>query len=203
MIVFTPAQARAVRHQRMTAVLTPHTERVRAGSVRPLRRRAVAGENGDARATVEIVCDTALDGERIAVVFTVLAVEDLALAALTLAHARACACRTSDELRAAWRSEHPRTSLARLVTFALGDVRDEPLLLARTGSGADYTHDPSRAMFAEPEPVSPGEQRRLAADAQQRYLRLQADRARELARSTLSERLAAIQAGTVADRRMS
>jgi len=201
----------------MTAVLAPCSERgLRAGSVRLLRRcemtaamsRRPAGA-GPARdvlhyiecrldldPTVEIVCDTAPDGEQIAVLLTVLAVQDVTLDALTLANARACGCRTIAALRAAWFSEHPRMAQARLVWFALGDLRDAPRLLAR--GWPDYTWDPSRAMFAEPEPVGHGEHARLAADARQRYLRHQADLARDLAACSASARLAAIQAGTVA-----
>jgi hypothetical protein len=215
-MIFTAQQIRAIRQGRMIAVLAPQAERVRAGSVRLLRRRGVpagmelapaaAGRPRDVLAhiearldvveTVTVVCDTTPDGEQIAVVLTVLAVEDVELDAVTLHNARACGWRTTGELRAAWASQHPRMRSARLVWFALGDLRDAPLLIGR--GWPDYTHDPSRAMFAEPEPVSPGEYRRQATDAQQRYLRLQADRERQLAQSSVSERLAAIQRGTVA-----
>lgn len=214
-MIFTPAQVKAIRQGKQTAVLVPGSERVRAGSVRLLRRCEVSAatarhpagvptvrevsvwieERLDLDPTVEVVCDTLPDGERVAVLLTVLAVEDLALEALTLGHARACGWRTTGELRAAWRSEHPRMELARLVFFALGDLRDAPVLISK--GWPDYTVDPSRAMRSEPEPVSRGEQRRFAADARQRYLRLQADRARGLAQSSAAARLAAIQRGTV------
>ncbi len=200
----------------MTAVLAPVSERVRAGSVRLLRRRGVSTElaaapaaTGPAREvlayiearldlteTVEPVCDVAANGDRTVVLLTVLAIRDLEPAELTLANARACGCRTLAELQGAWSSAHPRTALARLIWFGLGDLRDAPLLIA--AGWPDYTHDPSRAMFAEPEPVSPSEQARYAVDARQRYLRSQADLAERLAASSVSERLGAIQAGTVA-----
>ena len=77
--------------------------------------------------------------------------------------------------------------------FGLGDLRDVPLLIGR--GWPDYTSDPSRAMVSEPEPVSPGEQTRQASDAGQRYARFQADQARELARDSASERLAAVMRG--------
>jgi hypothetical protein len=215
-MIFSSTQVKAIRQGKQTAVLAPQTERVRAGSVRLLRRRGVPAEmelapavSGPAREvlahiearldleeTVTVVCDTSLGGEQIAVLFTVLAVEDASIDALTLQTARACGCRTIDELRAAWAQGHPRSDVARLVFFALGDLRDAPLLIGR--GWPDYTHDPSRAMFAEPEPVSPGEHARQAAGAQQRHARFRSDQAAELAQSTVSERLAAIQRGTVA-----
>jgi hypothetical protein len=84
---------------------------------------------------------------------------------------------------------------ARLIWFALGDLRDAPLLVSR--SWPDYTADPSRAMFAEPEPVGHAEQFRQAAEARHRYLRSQADRQQDAAAGSIAERLAAIQAGAV------
>jgi hypothetical protein len=115
---------------------------------------------------------------------------------VTLVHARACGWRTTGQLRAAWTLEHPQSPRARLVSFAVGDVRDTPLLVS--AGWPDYTRDPGRAMFAEPEPVDRREQTRLAGDARQRYLALQAGWAREQAALTMAQRLAAIQRGTVA-----
>jgi hypothetical protein len=209
-MIFTPQQIRAIRQRKQTAVLAPRTERIRAGSVRVLRRCEVTAaiarrpaRSGPSREVsawiearldldpaVETVCDITPDGEIVAVVFTVLAVEDVALEALTLGHARACGFRTAGECRAAWLAEHPRSDRVRLVFFALGDVRDQPLLLSK--GWPDYTIDPSRAMRGEPEPVSRGEQMRLAGDARQRYLRFQADR------GSAAQRLAAIQRGALA-----
>jgi hypothetical protein len=215
-VIFTAAQVRAIRQHKQTAALMPRGEPVRTGSVRVLRRCEVTARvarrpapRGAARdvlawiearldldPTVEIVSDVGLDGERVAVPLTILAVQDVAIDGLTLADARACGWRTTGQLRAAWRLEHPQSVRARLVSFALGDLRDAPVLLSR--GWPDYTRDPSRAMFAEPEPVDRREQTRLGADARQRYLALQAGWARERAALTMSERLAAIRRGTVA-----
>jgi hypothetical protein len=215
-MIFTGQQIRAIRQGRITATLAPQAERARAGSVRVLRRCEVTasiarrpGRSGSARdvlafvdarldldPTVEVMCDTTPDGDRVPVLLTVLAVRDVEVDELTLASARACGCRTTAQLRVWWLSEHPRTTRARLVSFALGDLRDAPVLLSK--GWPDYTHDPSRAMRGEPEPVSRGDHARLAADAQQRFVRFQSDRARAAASAGVSERLAAIQAGTVA-----
>jgi hypothetical protein len=215
-MIFTAAQIRAIRQGKQTATLAPTTERARAGSVRVLRRCDVTAQMArrparagpardvlafvDARLdldpTVEVVCDTSRDGDRVPVLVTVLAVQDVDVGALTLQMARACGWRTSGQLRAAWAFEHPRMTRARLVSFALGDTRDAPVLIS--AGWPDYTHDPGRAMRGEPEPVSRGEHARLAADAQQRFARFQADRGRAAASASVSERLQAIQAGTVA-----
>ena len=194
-IVFTAAQVRAVNQGKQTAMLVPQSERVKAGSVRLLRRRLDTCPTCGAKRT-EIVSDTTPGGERIAVQFTVLAVKDLTIDALTFQNARACGHRTTDQLRTEWRSKHPRTSDARLISFLLGDVRDLPTFLARTPA-PDYTHDPSRAMFAEPEPVSRGDQHRFADGARERYLLFQAEQAADRAAVPMSARIAAIQAGTV------
>ena len=193
-MVFSTSQCRSIRQHRMHAVLVPTSERVQAGRVRLLRRRATPDEDGHPRPG-ETVTDTTPDGERVAVVFTILAVRDLELAELTLQIARACAFRTTVGLIEAWRAEHPRSPLARLVSFELGDLRDRPRFLSR--GWPDYTNDPSRAMWGEPEPVSHAQLRASSADAHQLYLRHQADRARELAQSSASDRLTAILAGTV------
>ena len=212
-MIFSALEVARIRQGRMTAVLAPVSERVRAGSVRLLRRRGVSTElpaapaaTGPAREvlayiearldlteTVEPVCDVAANGDRTVVLLTVLAIRDLEPAELTLANARACGCRTLAELQAAWSSAHPRMSHARLVWFALGDLRDAPLLIAR--GWPDYTHDPGRAMFAEPEPVSPQEHARQASDARQRYARFQADLAADAAEGSLCDRLGLLLGG--------
>jgi hypothetical protein len=147
----------------------------------------------DLTETVEPVCDVAANGDRTVVLLTVLAIRDLEPAELTLANARACGCRTLAELQGAWSSAHPRTALARLIWFGLGDLRDAPLLIAR--GWPDYTHDPGRAMFAEPEPVSPQEHARQASDARQRYARFQADLAADAAEGSLCDRLGLLLGG--------
>jgi hypothetical protein len=207
-MIFTPAQIRAIRLGKMTAVLVPVSERMRAGSVRVLRRRMVdgppakRGPAGDVLAYIEarldlleavqVVVNPQPEGEPIPALITIKAVRDLPVEELTAVEAVRCGAWTVAGLRASWAAEHPRSYLVRLVVFELGDTRDGHLLIA--AGWPDYTYDPSRAMFGEPEPVSRGEQARLASDAQQRYLRLQADKARDAARSALSERLEAIQA---------
>jgi hypothetical protein len=215
-VTFTAAQVRAIRQQKQTATLVPRSVPVRAGVVRVLRRcelTAALGRRpaprGPARAVlafvearldldpaVEVVSDVGPDGERTAVLLTVLAVTDLTLDGLTLAHARWCGFRTTAQLRAWWTLEHPRVLEARLVRFELGDTRDRPVLLA--AGWPDYTVDPERAMRGEPEPVSGRVQARQAADAGQRRARLQSDRARAIATVPASARLAAIERGTVA-----
>jgi hypothetical protein len=215
-MIFAASQIKAIRSQKMTAVLVPVSERVRAGRVRVLRRwalpvlpapPAMRGRPAEVLTFIEARLDlveeieivvASLPGEEpVPALITITAVCDMWLDELTLTDAWHCGARTTAEMIAAWVGKHPRTRRVRLVTFELGDTRtDLPLLIGR--GWPDYTHDPSRAMFAEPEPVSPGEHARQAAGAQQRYLRLQADRASELAQSSASERLAAIQRGTVA-----
>ncbi len=215
-MIFTAAQVRAIRQGKMTAALVTCSEVVRVGSLRLLRRCEVTAQLArrpaghptrrevsayvearlDLDPAIEVVCNTTPAGERVAVVFTVRTIKDLELAELTSADAQKCAYRTPHELRAAWLAEHPRSACARLVGFALGDWRDRRPLLISAG-WPDYTRDPSHAMFDEPEPISRREQSLLAADAQQRFARHQADRSRAQMASTASERLAAIQRGTV------
>ncbi|MGO9903466.1 MAG: hypothetical protein ACLP0J_28145 [Solirubrobacteraceae bacterium] len=214
-MIFTRDQVKAIRARRVTAVLAPCSERVAVGSVRLLRRcdvtaalaRRPAGHPTarevsawiearlDLDRAVEVVCDTAPDGERVAVCFTVLALADVDVEAVSLQAARACGSWTVAGLALAWAAEHPQMPRARLIWFALGDLRDAPLLVSR--GWPDYTADPSRAMFAEPEPVGHAEQFRQAADARHRYLRSQADRQQDAAAGSIAERLAAIQRGTV------
>ncbi|MGD0386401.1 MAG: hypothetical protein ABSB73_09730 [Solirubrobacteraceae bacterium] len=139
-MIFTAAQVRAVRQGRMSATLVPRSERVRAGSVRVLRRceltaalarrpaprgrpgavLAWIGARLDLDPAVEVVCDTTPDGERVPVLLTVLAIADVELDGVTLVHARACGWRTTGQLRAAWTLEHPQSPRARLVSFAVG-----------------------------------------------------------------------------------
>jgi hypothetical protein len=214
-MTFTAQQIRAIRQGRMTATLVPQAKRVRAGAVRVLRRCELTAALGrrpaprgrpgavlafvearlDLDPAVEVVCDMLPDGERVPVLLTILAVTDVTLDALTLWQARWCGFRTAAALRAWWTLEHPRVLEARLVRFGLGDLRDAPVLIS--AGWPDYTYDPARAMRGEPEPVSGRAQARLAADAGQRRARFRSDRARELAASTASERLAAVQRGTV------
>jgi hypothetical protein len=193
-LIFTVEQVRAVREGKTNAALVVVSERIRVGSLRLLRRRIPASEDGVRPERVEVVTDRTPDGEEVAVYFTVLVVRDVEVTALGFPEARACGHRTPAGLRDRWRAQHPRAELARFVRFALGDLRDSPRFISR--GWPDYTSDPSRAMFGEPEPVSNHEHRLIAAEARQRYLRHKADLARDAAAFTLGERLAAIKRAT-------
>jgi hypothetical protein len=211
-MIFTVSQVRAIREGKATAALVPISEPVRTGSLRLLRRCEVTAWTrrrpaaaGPAREvlsyiearldldpTVEIVSDTAPNGDRTAVVLTVLAVRDLEVVTLGFPEARACGLRTPAALQASWRRDHPRADFARFVRFTLGDVRDVPRFVS--AGWPDYTSDPSRAMLGEPEAISPRDTAIFAAMNGQSYLRGRADLAAKLSTRRLSQRLAAIEA---------
>jgi hypothetical protein len=201
-MVFTTEQVRSIKQGKTTGALVPISDRVAANRLRWLRRRNTPDENGQPPARPsEIVQETLPDGERIAVVLTILAVRNVEVALVTFADARACGFKTPSELREHWHDQHPRTLLARLVRFAVGDLRDSPRLLAPTGSGQDYTCDVNRAMGGTADPgegLTREQLRALSMDAQQRWLADQARTAKRLADQSVSGRLAAIQCGTVA-----
>lgn len=197
-MVFSAAQVRQIREGKMTAVLVVLSEEPRPRSVQPLRRHVLAGEDGEPPASVEVVCDVRSGGERIAVALTVLAARIISIDHLTGSLAKACGHRGSDGKLATAREfsqEHPGMEFARVVHFALGDLRDPHRFIS--AGWPDYTSDPGLAMRGEPETVSLSYGQALAMSAQQRYARHLAGLARDAAQSTASERLRAIQAGTV------
>lgn len=194
-MIFSVEQVRAIRQGKKSATLLPVTARLRPGSVRILRRRVSLEEEGGSTSTVvETVTDPRPEpGAREPVLITVLAVRDLELEQLTFAEARACGYRTVAGVRDAWLREHPRSPLARLVRFALGDLRNTPRLLAPTGAGFDYTGDPHRAMPDEPEALSAAELARIAAVNGQSYLRHRAEQEIELRAKPVAQRIERIQ----------
>jgi hypothetical protein len=190
-----------IRQGKQTATLVALAEEPRPLSVQLLRRRVLAGEDGETPASIEVVCDVRPDGERIAVQLTVVAVRAVSIDHLTGSLARACGHHGSDGKLAtarAFSAEHPGMEFARLVFFELGDVRDHRRLISR--GWPDYTSDLGRAMTgaADPGEAVPLQYGAvLAVDAQHRYLRQRTDLARDAARGTVTERLIAYQRGTV------
>jgi hypothetical protein len=109
-VIFTVEQVRAIRDGKATAALVPTSERIRTGSLRLLRRCEVTARMRrrpalvgpprevlayiearlDLDPTVETISDTMPNGDRIAVVLTVLAIRDLEVVTLGFPEARAC-----------------------------------------------------------------------------------------------------------------
>lgn len=184
----------------MTATLVPVTERIRVGGVRVLRRRVPAprlrfSDGSSVKSVrpgrVEVVEEQLPGGDRVAVAVTVLLVLDVDVAELDFAQAKACGYRTVEGLRAAWLAEHRRAPLARLVRFALGDLRDVPRLVS--AGWPDYTSDASRAMPGEPEAISAEDLAWYGSYSWQEHAARRARLAGGLAGRPAAERLAEIQ----------
>ncbi len=186
-LIFTAEQVRAIRQGKVTATLVSRHEPLEPGSVRPLRRRRPC-RCGEA-VVVEQVFDVRPHDERVQVLLTILEVRDLELASLTVTDARLCGYRTATELRDAWRAEHPRTDLVRLVTFGLGDLRDRPRFLTSFPAFSDYTQSPSEATPREPEALSEDQLSHYASINGQRFAASKAEFAARLAARPLPERL--------------
>jgi hypothetical protein len=119
---------------------------------------------------------------------------------LDLQDARACGFRTVLGLVSAWRLEHPRSPLARLVWFVFKDQRDRSRWLQREiWRGGDYTSDPSRAVDTLPS-LSAEELRELAQTARQTDLGREAARERAMAAESLAERVARLETASEAIR---
>lgn len=180
----------------MTATLLPVRYRVRAGIVRPLRRRVtIEVEDGSRSTVLQTVSEPGRDpGEREPVLLTILAVRVVDVEQLALLDARPCGYRTATALRDAWRQAHPLSPHARLVQFALGDLRDNPRLLAWTGVGYDYTSTPWKAAItAEPEALTPAELERAALLNGQTFIRRRAELSNALGSQTAAQRMQRIE----------
>lgn len=189
-MIFSVEQVRGIRGAKITATLVPVSERIRVGSTRLLRRRVPVSDDGEQPSRVEVVVDRKPDGEETAVVLTVLDLRDVEIAALSFVEARPCGARTPAVLRDQWHELYPRAELARLVTFALGDLRDVPRLVA--AGWPDFTADPSRAMRGEPEAISAADTAWYGSYARQQHEARRATLAGKLAAAPASDRLAAI-----------
>ncbi len=175
----------------------------------PTRARAVLAYLDDpidadlGRGRSARVNDVGDGGELVPAVLTVLAVEPVDVYAtdgeqrLTLEIAIACGYRTTQALRDAWRSRHPRTPLAHVVSFGFGDLRDKPRFLTSTramvaGRIGDYTSNLGIAID-DAEALTEVEYAALSASNRQKDVRRDATRAAALAAVPIEERVAAIE----------
>lgn len=169
-MIFSKEQVAEIRSGKITATLVLPSRKVRADTVRPLRRRYVQhNEDGEpARTVVETVTDA---GKPIRLTIVSVALADVYGAPpssspwLTPTAAQACGYRTVRALQEAWFAAHPRTPIAQYVRFTLGDLRDRDRYLAWTGrAGGDYTSNPARAIDRDA-PVPLDVQQRLTRAA--------------------------------------
>lgn len=147
-VIFSRDQAAQVRAGKITAAIVPASEQVTTGRLRALRRRFVRhDEDGNPVGEgVETVADVSADGDRRPVKLTILSVDEKHIDDLTQPDARACGYTTRQGLIDAWRAQHPRSEMVKLVRFALGDVRDIDRYIGWTGrAGGDYTMNRHRA----------------------------------------------------------
>ena len=162
-VIFTVEQARLIRRGELALAILPdsHQSAIRVGALRKLRREVF---DEDGVRSVQTVTEPKLDGERVPVVLTILAVTpETPLDKLTLAQAKAAGYRTTTSLLHAWRAQHPRSSgIVTLVSFALGDQRDAPRLLVMGTRRSDYTEIPALSDIHEPEAISDADLTRLA-----------------------------------------
>lgn len=183
-------QLRLSHQGRATGALLAPTEKVRANRVVLLRRWVVEDERRFSKPVMR-----SHDGEDIREVATIFAVEDRVIKNLTLADAKACGYRTTEDLRAAWWAEHRRLPEAILVTFRIGDHLDRFRgLRAQMGSKSDYTSVPSLAVRNEGEALHPEEYAALGMASRQVTAKRKANTAASLASQPLAERFRAIEA---------
>lgn len=141
---FTRSQVEKIQAGAITGTLISATPRPpKLNTVRALRR-IVRVLDGEGNQTGDFMIETLATRITITTVTDVLDV----LFDLTVAHARVCGHRTPVQLRDWWTSKHPRIPTVRLVTFNVGDRRDQAPLLAY---GAGATMNPTRS----PDPTAP------------------------------------------------
>lgn len=146
-MIFSRDEVAAIRSGKQTATLTPTTSNLKAGSIRRLRRRYTPHDQdgNPLNPITETVCDL-IDGDRKPIVITILATTDLNLTDLKQADATACGYKTLTGLKDAWKQRHRNTDTAKLVRFAIGDLRDRDQFLNWSGRpGGDYTTVSARA----------------------------------------------------------
>lgn len=121
---------------------------------------------------------------------TLIRVEVLYVADLTLEIASACGYKTSQDLREKWTDRHPRSPRAAIVWFALGDWRDRDVFMNWTGrAGGDYTANARRAMDSDAPVLSREEIDALSKVNRQKDDVRRAQASAALAAETPSERL--------------
>lgn len=121
---------------------------------------------------------------------TLVRVEKLFVADITMEIARACGYKTSDDLREKWTDRHPRSDLAAVVWFALGDWRDRDVFLNWTGrAGGDYTRNSRRSMDPDAPALSREQIEALSEVNRQKDDGRRAQASADLASESPSERL--------------
>lgn len=189
-------------------VLTLPSEQINVGSIRHYYRWIVTHNEEGAPTGVreEIVNDVVgVTRELRPARLTVLALDRVEVHAelattgyrqLDIKVAIACGFKTAKLLRDDWDTRHPRSELAQLVWFALGDVRDKDRFLNRyVHRGGDYTGDRSAAVDELPA-LTAEQLAALAVGNQQRFVRAQADTASRYAEETLADRVARLETAT-------
>lgn len=126
---------------------------------------------------------------------TILAVESpVFFDAIDLPTANACGYRTTADLREAWRAAHPRTDLAAVAWFVLGDWRDRDIFLNWSGrGGGDYTRNPRRAIDPDAPALTAEQMDDLAHGNRQKDEARRAAASAALAGESPSARLARLQ----------
>lgn len=144
--VFSVKEWSGVDAGRVSRVLVGIGDPIRAETVRTAYREyAIHDEDGVEIGTARTAATQTLDGGDVRPrLLTIREVERVSVFAdreieghprvLRAADAKACGYRTVGALRDAWKAKHPRSPLAQLVRFEVGDVRDHPRFLTSTRS---------------------------------------------------------------------
>lgn len=209
-MILTQDEYVKVRSGSKTGHLMPANRTLALDTLRRLYRRY---EHHDADgASLGYVTEAATDSET-PVVITIMALEVVDVMALVaparktdprmlgVPDAKCCGYRTVTGLREWWVGKHPRSPLARLVRFQVGDVRDRDRFLQRyVSQGGDYTFSHSRAIDELPA-LSPAELAAHARAGRQHYVARAKSTESVLARESYAQRIARIEAaGTEAVR---
>jgi hypothetical protein len=153
-VIFTRDEAANVRAGKQTSKLIPASHHIRPNTVRPLRRNTPRHDpDGNPTGTITATVQYIVDDQPKPVILTITTVRQLHLDQLELTDAQACGYRTIQALKDAWQAQHPRTTAVKLITFAVGDIRDIDQYLNQTNAGGDYTSNRHRALAGEDEPV--------------------------------------------------
>lgn len=169
-MIFTAQEWAAVRQGRKIAQLMPVLRDYSSGGLARARRVVITRDEDGT--PVGFRREMVMEDHR-PVVLTVLTVEAVEVhgkgtddyRAVTLADARACGHRTVSGMRDAWKVRHPRSELAKLIWFRLGDHRDRDKFLNWTGrAGGDYTYNPRRAIDPDAPVLSREELERQTKD---------------------------------------
>lgn len=168
--------------------------------------REIQELDGDGKTTgqsrKELVQTAASDGALRPAKLTVLMIEMMEVYATTATYpirvmdelvAQACGYKTVAVARAIWEIQHPRSPLAKLIWFMLGDQRDQDRYLRRyVWRGGDYTKGGEDIIDNLPA-LTEAQLRELATHNNQRDFKRRADTASILAGQSLAQRVARIE----------